>query len=331
MSAMPHRKINRDDVYKEIVNMIEQNDRREAEVSITDLANKFGIQGPTMDYHLAKLVEEGKLVVAPKRGKYKRKIYKIPSEVKSGNMSEEERQPTQVITPSESQESYDNYKDFLASLTGEFDNPDQKDETEDLMEPQISEEEYQEEQNNTLENLENNDNDQEIQSQIKESIPLESDTKELSLDEKIERFLKTSNQLPDAHMLLEHEDKEILAVMNETIQQNILYLQDLSQQLTTIQNKELIQHLIDERKRLEEQIKRLEDEVEVARSQAKQVEEQFEIDPQRIRFMQQLLISTLDDYLNQPNQSLALGRKDFRNKMTKEINDLVNYALKIEK
>ncbi|MCY8466438.1 helix-turn-helix domain-containing protein [Bacillus atrophaeus] len=328
MSAMPHRKINREDVYREIVKMIEQSDKKEAEVSITDLANKFGIKGPTMDYHLSMLVEEGKLEILPKRGKYKRKIYKIPGESKNNNKLEQEDQATQIITPSESTESYDNYQDFLASLKGKVENPISIDETEDLVEKEAYEEEFPHEdrgisEDKQIEHVE--------QYQPEEKMPLGMESKELTLDEKIEQFIKTSNQLPDAHMLLRHEDKEILAVMNETIRQNIIYLQDLSQQLSTIQNKELIQHLIDDRKRLEEQIKRLEDEVEVARNQAKQVEEQFEIDPQRIRFMHQLAISTLDDYLKQPNQSLALGRKEFRNKISKEISDIVNYALKIQK
>lgn len=328
MSAMPHRKTNREDVYREIVKMIEQSDKKEAEVSITDLANKFGIKGPTMDYHLSMLVEEGKLEILPKRGKYKRKIYKIRGESKNNNILEQEDQATQIITPSESTESYDNYQDFLASLKGKVENPISIDETEDLVEKEAYEEEFPHEdrgisEDKQIEHVE--------QYQPEEKMPLGMESKELTLDEKIEQFIKTSNQLPDAHMLLRHEDKEILAVMNETIRQNIIYLQDLSQQLSTIQNKELIQHLIDDRKRLEEQIKRLEDEVEVARNQAKQVEEQFEIDPQRIRFMHQLAISTLDDYLKQSNQSLALGRKEFRNKISKEISDIVNYALKIQK
>ncbi|MCD7911067.1 winged helix-turn-helix transcriptional regulator [Bacillus velezensis] len=326
MSAMPNRNINREDVYKEVVEMIEKNENKEAEVSATDLANKFGIKSPTMDYHLNKLVEEGKLEILSRRGKYNRKIYKLPSESKDNNISEQEQKSTQVITPSKSSESYNNYKDFLASLDDKIDTSSQKDDPEDLIEHQSPKEEVQEEENNIPEHY-----NPETQPRLEESIPSTLDTRELTLDEKIERFINTSNQLPDASMLLRHEDREILAVMNETIQQNILYLQDLSQQLSTIQNKELIQHLIDDRKRLEDQIKRLEDEVEIARNQAKQVEEQFEIDPQRIRLMHQLAISTLDDYLNQPNHSLALRRKDFRNKMTKELNDLVNYALKIEK
>ncbi|ARC67317.1 MULTISPECIES: hypothetical protein [Bacillus subtilis group] len=320
MSAMPHRKINRDDVYREVVKMIEESDKREAEISVTDLANKFGIQGPTMDYHLSKLLEEGRLEVSPKRGKYNRKIYKLPGEPKS-NIEQEEK-PTQVIVPSESSKSFDNYRDFLESLKDKID-----DATNINEEDSVQEEPEEEVQQEVDRYSEMNQEEQ----QNTEDLSLEVETKELTLDEKIEQFLKTSNQLPDAHMLLEHEDKEILAVMNETIQQNILYLQDLSQQLSTVQNKDLILALIDDKTRLEEKVKRLEEEVEIARNQAKQVEDQYEIDPKRVRFMQQVAISTLDDYLNQPNQSLALGRKDFRNKMTKEINDLANYVLRIEK
>ncbi|TWJ96551.1 hypothetical protein CHCC20442_1511 [Bacillus licheniformis] len=227
-----------------------------------------------------------------------------------------------MIVPSESSKSFDNYRDFLESLKDKID-----DATNINEEDSVQEEPEEEVQQEVDRYSEMNQEEQ----QNTEDLSLEVETKELTLDEKIEQFLKTSNQLPDAHMLLEHEDKEILAVMNETIQQNILYLQDLSQQLSTVQNKDLILALIDDKTRLEEKVKRLEEEVEIARNQAKQVEDQYEIDPKRVRFMQQVAISTLDDYLNQPNQSLALGRKDFRNKMTKEINDLANYVLRIEK
>lgn len=118
--------------------------------------------------------------------------------------------------------------------------------------------------------------------------------------------------------------------MNETIQQNIVYLKDLSEQLTTVENKQLIQHLIDDRNRMNKEVEKLQRELEETRKQSQQNLEKYEIDPNRVRFMQQMIFDTLDNYVNQPNHALALGRTNFRNKISKEINDLVKYTLHLE-
>ena len=118
--------------------------------------------------------------------------------------------------------------------------------------------------------------------------------------------------------------------MNETINQTTVYLKDLSEQLSTLQNKQLIQALIDERNRTQKQMERLEKEVEDARKVADQTIEKYEVDPNRVRFMHQLIISTVDTFINQPNHAMALGRNDFRNKVSKEVSDLVKYVLHLE-
>ncbi|MGV7000274.1 hypothetical protein ACWA2C_16435 [Priestia megaterium] len=129
---------------------------------------------------------------------------------------------------------------------------------------------------------------------------------------------------------MKHEDREILSVMNETIQQTTVYLKDLSEQLSTIQNKQLIQHLIDDRNRTQEQMKRLEKEVEEAHALANQTKEKYEIEPDRVRFMHQMIVATVDNFVNQQNHSMALNRLNFRNQISKEVSDLVKYVLRLE-
>lgn len=292
MSAVPYRKIDREQVFQVIADLIEKSENGETEISSSELADKFGVQAPTMDYHLKKLIDEGCIAVAPKRGRYNRKIYRLPS-----NAGEEQQaSKAQVHKPFESIESAEKFKKFL--------------------------QEHAPKDSNVQEELE---------LQPKEEKKPVIETKELTLDERIQSFLEETGQVHDAEVLLKHEDKEILSVMNETIQQTSVYLKDLSEQLSTIKNKQLIQHLIDDRNRMQAQMEHLENELKEARAQINKTIEKYEIDPNRVRFMHQMIISTVDDYMNQPNHALALGRPTFRKKVSKEISDLVRYVLHLEK
>src|SRR5690606_2143475 len=82
MTAVPYRKVNRNSVLKEIKEMIKKSPEGEVEISSSELGDKFDVQAPTMDYHLGKLIEEGKLLLSPKRGRYNRKIYRLPASEK---------------------------------------------------------------------------------------------------------------------------------------------------------------------------------------------------------------------------------------------------------
>ncbi len=324
MSAVPHRKVNRDQVLEEVKKLIKSSPNGEVEISSSELADKFNVQAPTMDYHLKKLVQEGLLKLLPKRGRYNRKIYRLPTA----------NSDIEIHQPHLSAESAEKFKNFLEEHLRKT-----KEASANVKQEEEKEEEIKEE----------TEVKEEIKEEIKEELPQDvekedtvtaskSDSKEktlpevkpLTLDEQIQSFLNSAEQVHDAEELLQHEDREILSVMNETINQTVVYLKDLSEQLSTVQNKQLIQHLIDDRNRMQKQMEYLEKEVEEARKQAEQTVEKNEIDPSRIRFMQQIIISTLDTYLNQTNPGLALGRKDFRNKISKEISDLVRYALHLE-
>lgn len=303
--AVPYRKVDRPQIYREIAKMIQEAPEGEVEISSSELADKFGVQAPSMDYHLNKLVEEGLVAVSPKRGRYNRKIYRLPAGAKA------DTKPRTQILDTFTPEAAEKFKKFLSEHVSKKDESVQ--EELQLDEPTATP--------STPEPKVEVEPEPEIE-------PIQ--VHELTLDNRIKTFLNQAKQVHEAHVLLSHEDKEILSVMNETIAQTTVYLKDLSEQLSTVQNKELIQALIDERNRTQNQMERLEKELEEARNQVDKTIEKYEVDPQRVRFMHQMIISTVDDYMNRPNHSLALGRTEFRNKISKEVSDLVKYVLHLE-
>lgn len=327
MSALPFKKVDRNQIYREIAQLIESSPDKEAEISSSELADRFGVESPTMDYHLKKLVTEGYLAVSPKRGRYNRKIYRLPVDAKAPKS--EEPSKTKVHKPFENPESASKFQQFLQEHK-------QKSAAKPVQEKPVKEkydkEKTKEEQPPVHERkpMPQPQPDSVVNTPVQPKPAEPVQVKELTLDEKIQRFLNDANRVHDANVLLSHEDKEILSVMNETIQQNIVYLKDLSEQLSTLQNKELIQGLLDDRNRMQEQLKRAEEEAKQARAQADQTIQKYEVDPQRVRFMHQLIIDTVDQYVKLPNHAMALGRQDFRKKVSKEVSDLVKYVLHLE-
>ncbi|PGC56631.1 transcriptional regulator [Bacillus toyonensis] len=361
MARPLQNKVNRDDVYKEVAKEIELSPNGEAEISSSNLADKFGVQGPTMDYHLNVLVKNGALILSDKRGKYNKKIFKLPSD--TNEIENKNDAKADVHIPFQSKESQEKFNNFIEQYKKKNKaknneaaeaKEDQKDAVQENKAIEQQEDELiannpgkyltnvftpvQTEEVEEPKKVKEPEEVEEIEvSEAKESTPVHTvdaanfEIKELTLDQKIEKFLDKTNQIHNAEELLSHQDKEILSVMNETIQQNMVYLKDLSEQLTTVNNKQLIQHLIDDRNRLNSEVEKLQKELEEARKQSQQTVEKYEIDPNRVRFMQQMIFDTLDNYVNQQNHALALGRIPFRNKISKEVNDLVKYTLRLEK
>lgn len=330
MSAVPYRKVDRHHIFKEIVKMIERTKENEVEISSSDLADKFNVQAPTMDYHLSKLIDEGYLTLSPKRGRYNRKIYRLPATSKAEPTVEHTETPkskTEVVTP----ESAEKFKRFLQEHANK------------AKAKQEVQEELPLENTPPSKKLEvvpaapvAETKKEEIKKEpIQPPEPLQPqedlEVTELTLDDRISIFMEQAKRVHSADVLLQHEDREILSVMNETIHSTNIYLKDLSEQLSTINNKQLIQGLIDDRNRIHQQMERLEKDLEIARANSVKTIEKYEVDPTRVRFMHQLIISTVDDYVNRTNQGMALARTEFRNKITKELSDLVKYALRIER
>lgn len=281
-----HQRGRRYEIYKKVVEIIKNSGDEEVEINASKLADMFNIQSPTMDYHLKKLVEEGYLATTPRRGRYNRKYYRLP---------------TKIMKPQDEESILDDLK---------------KDKKKDKVQEQSKQSKPH----------------QKKQPEAQQESKVDPD-EPLKLDDKIQSFLEKANSIEESTALLKKEDREILSVINETIQQNLVYLNDLSEQLSTVENKELIQHLIDERNKQQKEIENLREENKQLRaslqSQSRK-QSKSSIDPNRIRFMQQRLVHTLDSYVELPNHALALQRKEFRSNMMKEIRDLVHYVLKLE-
>lgn len=257
--------ISREDIYHDISQLILHSPERESEVSIVDMAKKYGISSPTMDYHIKKLVEEGKIIQTESKGKYNRKMYTLP-----------ENQFEHLHKGLGDQQTF---MDFM----------------------------------------------EEKKPEPSADISLT----DLPLDEHIRVYLNKVNGTISSNEVLVKEDKEILSVTTETLQQTMVFIKDIMDQLTTVKSKDLINRLVEERNQHLEEIRKLrEDKVELQELlQSKQ--NATVIDPQRVRFMQQILMATIDNYVSQANVSLTMNRTEFRDQAFKEIKDLVDYVLKI--
>lgn len=339
---MPQQRLDREEIYEAIVKIIQQSGEEEAEISASDLANTFGVQAPTMDYHIKKIVEEGLLILSDRRGKYNRKIYRLPQ---NSILQDEPASKFAHIQVQDDKEK--KVVQFLDDPTDQYDEEDDP-EFENLIRGLKGEEPMEVAQAPAViapeeEKFQFNAAEHEAVMQFAEkelglskNVHMPVEAGELKLDAKIDAFLEKMHAVPKAEEILEKDDRQILAVMNESIQQAQVYLKDLSDTLSLVQDKTLVQALIDERNKLQvtvdankNRINDLQEQLLLYQQEAQK--KKFDFDPNRVRSMQQVIFNTLDTYLDQPNHSLALSRRDFRNQISKEIYDLVKYVLNLEK
>lgn len=249
--------INRDDIYQDVADLIAHSPGRESEISLVDLATKYGISSPTMDYHIKKLVEEGKIIQTKNKGKYNRKMYTLPES---------------------------DVKDLHRGLEGQ----------------------------------------QSFIDFIEEDLPKEE---ELPLNEHIKDYLSKVNHVISSDEMLVKRDKEILSVTVETLQQTMVFVKDALDQLSTNKTKELVLKLVEEREANLKQIEALSKQVNTLKEELDAKPKGTTLDPTRVRFMQQILMSSIDGFVNQDNVSMSLNRTEFKDKAFKEVKDLVDYAL----
>ncbi|MBR2246333.1 MAG: helix-turn-helix transcriptional regulator [Bacilli bacterium] len=336
---MSSKQLNRETIYNDVLDIFENENEDEVFINTAEIAKKYGVKGPTVDYHIKNLVNEGRLLLSNKRGKYNRKFYYLPD-------SKQEALPDKKIFTSGNIDQYrtilqEKMKDFsnvLDTVESNSKNEEQQGQQVEEVEQEAPVKENVEDEikteNKQVEHIEEPAINEEESDNQKEFVPQKSidfSAGDLNLDDKIQLFLKQSSHVPTPENLLTHQDREVLAVMNESIHQNIIYLKDLSEQLSTIQNKELIQQLIDERNIYLEEKTKIQEENEILRSELENNRGKFDLDPKRIRLAQQNIISVLDSFLDQPNHALALSRIEFRNTITKLINDAFRYVLNLEK
>lgn len=257
--------INRDDIYHDVAEMIAHSPEQESEISLVELATKFGISSPTIDYHIKKLVEEGKIIQTENRGKYNRKKYTLPQEELSN-----------LHRGLEGQQSF---IDFIEEGTEEK-----------SPEPEMT---------------------------------------QLPLNEHIKSYLSKVNGTISSNEVLVKDDKEILSITVETLQQTMVFIKDVLDQLSTSKTKDLIIRLVDDREENLKTIESLKKEIDQLKQELEDKPKGSNLNPQRVRFMQQILLSTVDSYVNQNNVSMTLNRQEFKEQIFKEIKDLADYALGI--
>jgi len=322
-------KMKSEDLLEYIKEQIQQSDNKVFEAATQDLAKHFNVSAPTIDYHLKKLVRQKHLRLLPETGKYNRKLYALQpkTEFNLKDLDEFKKILNEKLqNKDKSKGKSTNIEKTLETVEKPKDNIQKQEEKQDKTEKA-----------KTLDKTEEKGTQQEIA--YTEDIPdfpnlNQEEPKivhELTLDEQIEKFLEDTKNVATPEQLLTKEDREVLSVMNETIQQNIIYLKDLSQQLSTVQNKNLIQQLIDDRNRLLEENKMLREENNELRKQHTNQENHTKLDRNRLRNMQQNLIFELDNWLSLPNHALALKRREFHEAHIRNINEVFDYVLGLEK
>ncbi|QHW35775.1 helix-turn-helix transcriptional regulator (plasmid) [Paenibacillus rhizovicinus] len=329
------RKVDRQELFDHIANLIKNSPNQQSEISSTDLAHEFQVEPPTMDHHLKALVKDGLIRATERRGRYNRKIYVLTDESSGPSI------PVSVPKEEGSSEIGSAGRKWLeqrragtgssvTDISSRFKTDDESATTEQDASPltpqpapALREEEARQPE-----------------------LPIDLDPvaapapsvgiPEFSLDQKIQDFLARSNSIPSAEVVLQKTDRDILAVVNETIQQNMIYLKDLMDQLSTVTDKNLILGLVEERNQLMGKITKLEEEVKghvamITNMQKQNKQEQDKIDQNRVKMMYQVMVNTIDRFVDQPNQSMALSRNEFRKQVTTELSNLVKYVLGAEK
>ncbi|WP_218154806.1 hypothetical protein [Paenibacillus sp. UNC496MF] len=323
--------------------LIKKSRNGEAEVSTSHLAEHFGVKGPSMEYHLKNLVEEGSLLLSDRRGAYNRKIYKLP-----GGRAMNVQTP---LSGDALKEQLIKIKDQALGIGSAAKTSEQEKPSSDLPpvrrlhvvtplhpekqgeQPAAQEQIWDEEQEKRLqkarEQLDKEDRE-------KEQLLRDLERREKTLEEKIDDFTERTRAVPQPQEMLTKDDREILAVMNESIQQNILYMKDLAQQLSTVETKAMVQHLIEDRNQNLEKIAKMEQELKDTyrrlneAQQAQSNKESNAPDPGRIRMMQQLIAATVDQFVDSPNHTMALNKGEFRKNLNKDITSLIQYVLGIQ-
>lgn len=341
-AKLPHNTVDKKDIVLHIMEAIKKDPNHEFEVSSTDLAREYGVKGPTIDYHISRLIKEGVFEVSPKEGRYKRKIFiepkgGYPKRVLNqlGIKQEKKKIEKPLIN------DMDKFREIVTSKIKDIpvDNEPIATSTDTVNASTISSDNAYivEPKPNREENVQVAPKDAETPKVKEKSIKVEEETvsrfipPELTLSDQINLFIEKSKSIESADMLISKPDKEILSVMTESIQQNLVYMKDLSNQLELMENLSILHQLIDERNKMIKEMEQIRTEHTELLKKMSADSKEVTIDPVRVRSMHQIIINTLDNYVELPNHALALQRKEFREQMTKEIADLANYIVGVDK
>lgn len=166
-------------------------------------------------------------------------------------------------------------------------------------------------------------------SNYEKHVDVKSNSSQYDLDYEIMNFIHSAKSIYSSDILLSENDRNIISVLNETLQQNMMYFKSLTDALNISQNVKLVQALIDERNKLTQEKEELQQTLKFLQDEKKE-RIANEINPNRLRELQQNLISRTMIYLNSSNVDLSINRQDFKEEFLSSLSYLVNYALKIE-
>jgi DNA-binding Lrp family transcriptional regulator len=295
------------------------------DIKTTKLGKMLGIKPSSATYRVKRLIDLGYLVPTGTRGSYNKELFRISSswdkkiqkQSQELNTKELENKSQKQIEESktENKKSTKTNKSADHSSKSTVIYPDQYTSIKDLikkeMEEQISSQPI------------------DIKPEKEKSIqPLVS--KPLTLDDRIQQYLATMKRVPKADDLIQHNDKEVLSVMNQSLQEILVYIKDLAQQLSTSENRKLIQNLIEERNKNLNTIQDLQAQVDSLKEENLKIRQKYQLDPKRIRQMQQLIISIVDNYVSLSNVQLTMDRDKFRKMMFEQVGHLADYVLHVE-
>lgn len=321
-------KITRSAVLAQVVRHLKDQPNYEGTIPSADIADWFNVTSNTVDYHIRNLVSDGDLIISNKKAKYNRKIYQLAY---PEDHIKKEATPKTKPNTSLSKSELDNFREILARKVKETQKGHPPVNEEEPIKPIPAETEPKE-----MPPVTYTPGQEEEPPVVTEKLEMPNERKRavhtihgLSIEDRIQNFLSETKKVPTANQLLDQEDKEIIAVMNETIQQNMVYLNDLKETMNAFGHLQLLQSLIDERNKLVQKVEEIQGENQALKQAIEGSNNKYNVYPEKIRHMQQNLIFTVESYLDNTNAGLAINRKEFESKIVELINDFGDYAINI--
>jgi|GEM_PF-3038892 len=324
MSAAPQRKVDRDELFEYIKTHMDEVGN--IAISPSALAKEFNVATATMTHHLGVLTNQGKLVLTDMVGPQKKKVYRLgaaglPKQAK-------------LINPEENQDLIaqlrQNLRNYLPSGTGQSaQNNEIKKEPDVVEEPPAPQPEQ--EKDHTADTQQQEAPQQEEVQEQSSSSPLDDKEfqqaiieREKSLDDEI-RDYEARRKSSSAETILTKDDREILSIASESLLQFQIFFKDLTDQLSTVEDKRFIQSLLDERNRNLEEIQNLQSQVTTLSQAVNQITDQKGKDKeseQRAKDIYQALLYTIDTFVEQPAHAMYLNRTEFRKDIGDKIKEL---------
>ncbi|WDI05232.1 hypothetical protein PUW25_25830 (plasmid) [Paenibacillus urinalis] len=345
MSAAPQKKVDRDTLLEHLKTMAD--DVGDIHVSPTVLGQEFEVSTASITHHLRVLSDEGKIVDTGRTGPHKKKIYRLSSSL----MRESKVPQSKLIYPTINDESFmQKIKDSVKHLNipkSIISSESQIKTNEHIDENTINQENYKnieqdapgEEEiiskndfsiseissnNKAEDSSDNHDEDDSFNRSIIE--------REKSLDDQIREF-QAKSRSSSAQIMLEKDDREILSVAVESLNQIQMFFKDLTDQLSTIEEKKFIQALIEERNQNLQQIAELQNQISTMNDTINEMSSKKNKNgdiEQKAKNIYQSLLFIVDNFVDQPAHTMFLQKTEFRKDIGERVKELFLLAVRKE-